>query len=422
MREPQKGAIPSARGNDGSRRRDPRGRGATVSSRERPGTPWKRRLFGAVAILLGTTLALLILEVGLRLLSPVWLEQRMRELNAGESHDVGSDQRWPFVKENGHFRQFPPRASFTVHHYEYQHEVTIDELGGRTTPYPPSPEALIPVVGDSFAFGLGVEDPETFVSLLAAQSPYRWVNLGIPGSALHDHLNIVQMRHAELGSPPLYVFTVFMGNDLSDVVARHQRSSASGSVGGGLGFRANLFVFHNPLLKQLYAIQFLRQKVLALMNRGGTGYMQPVFQMMRTDRPHLEDALVHWREELKRLEVVAARRGFRYFFVLIPDVHQIDPQRLAAKAASYGLGVGDLDPGRLSRAFTETLDEFGVPYFDIEPCLSEAMTAGSFYVQDNHFTAAGHAQAARCILQSGLMEAVAATLPSSAGIESRQAQ
>lgn len=382
---------------------------------------WKKRLFASVTIVLGVTLALLILEVGLRLFSPAWLEQRMRELNAGESYEVGSDQEWPAIMENGRFRQFPPHSAFTVRHYEYEHGVTTDELGGRTTPYGSAPGALVPFVGDSFTFGLGVDDSETFLSLLAPESASRLVNLGVPGSALHDHLNIVQMRHVELGSPALYVFTVFMGNDLSDVRARHRRPSDGAPPNEGWAFRANVFVFHHPLLKQLYWIQYSRQKVLALMNRGGTGYMQPVFQAMRTDRAYLEDSLVHWRDELERLSVAADTRGFRYLFVLIPDVHQLDRQRLAAKAESYGL-EGALDPGRLSRAFTGTLDDFGVPYFDLEPCLAQAMTEGLFYVQDNHFTAAGHAAAAACIRESGLMEAIGAELALSGGIEESTAK
>lgn len=372
----------------------------------------RKRLFAVATIIVSTALALLVVEAGLRLFAPAWLERRMLELNAG-AYEAGSDRDWPVLIENGRFRQYPPLSVFTARHYEYVHGVTIDELGGRVTPHGTAPEALVPVVGDSFTFGLGVEDSETFVSLLAPDSPYRLVNLGVPGSALHDHLNIVQMRHEELGEPELYVFVVFMGNDLSDVRARHLISSGGAPDNGTLAFRANVFVFHHPLLKQLYAIQYARQKALALMNRGDNAYMRPVFRAMRTDRSYLEGSLIHWRAELERLALVAGTRGFRYLVVLIPDVHQLDGQRLVAKAESYGLENDKLDPGQLSRAYTGALEDSGVTYFNLEQCLAEAMTEGLFYVQDNHFTAAGHAVAAECIRQSGLMDAIAAGLTSS---------
>jgi len=376
-----------------------------VKSKESRFRGRKRRAFTVAAVFLGFSLAVLVLEGGLRLFSPAWLDQRMRELNAGESFEGGSDRNWPAVMENGRFREFPAHARFTARHYEYEHAVTIDELGGRVTSSGEASHALIPFVGDSFLFGLGVEDSQTFLSLLASSASYRLLNLGIPGSALHDHLDIVQMRHASLGEPELYVFTVFKGNDLSDVLARHERPRDSAQQ-RGLAFRANVFVFHNPLLKRSYSIQYVRQKVLSLMNRGGPGYMQPVFRAMRTDREYLQASLFHWREELKRLRVVAASRGFRYLFVLIPDVHQLDRQRRVAKAESYGLEEQDLDPDRLSRAFNETLDELGVTYFDLEPCIAEAMTDGLYYIQDNHFTASGHAIAGRCLLDSGLMQEI----------------
>jgi len=382
-------------------------------SRESRYAAWKRGAFSVAAILLGFALAMLVLEVGVRLLSPAWLDQRMRELNVGESFEGGSDRNWPAVMENRRFRQFPAHARFTARHYEYEHVVTIDELGGRVTESGETPRALVPFVGDSFAFGLGVEDSQTFLSLFGSRASFRLLNLGIPGSALHDHLDIVRMRHEELGEPELYVFTVFKGNDLSDVWARHERPRGSGQQ-GGLAFRANVFVFHNPLLKRSYSIQYARQKALALMNRGGPGYMQPVFRAMRTDREYLEESLFHWREELKRLRTVSASREFRYLFVLIPDVHQLDRRRLVAKAESYGLTGEQFDPERLSRAFNQTLDEFGVKYFDLEPCIAEAMTDGLFYIQDNHFTESGHAVAAQCLLDSGLMEEIEERLAASA--------
>ncbi len=380
----------------------------------KPKPRWRRRLIAVTVVLLGAVMGLAVLETGLRVSTPAWLGQRMQELNAGEPLENGSDGNWRAILEAGRFRQFEPYARFTVRHAEYRHGVTIDELGGRYTPPGADPSVLVPFVGDSFTFGLGVEDSETFISRIAPETPYRLLNLGVPGSGLRDHLDIVQMRHAELGRPALYVFVVFMGNDLDDVRARYERARGSARPEDGLAFRANLLVFNNPLLKRSYVIQYARQKLLALINRGGSGYMQPVFRAMRTDRPYLEDSMVYWRQELERLRTVAGTLGFRYLLVLIPDVHQLDDQRRAAKAESYGLADGRLDPGRVSRAFAGALDDLEVPYFDLEPCLSKSAPDGLFYVQDNHFTAAGHALAGRCILDSGLPEAIAATMRAAA--------
>ncbi len=385
----------------------------------------RRRLFAAAAMLLGCALSIAGLEAGLRLWTPAWLEQRMAELNAGTgsrspspggaTREIGTDRAWPIVTEGSAFRQFEPRSSFTVRHYEYRHTVTIDELGGRAMPYRAGYQDIVPFLGDSFTFGVGVEDDETFVSLLAAEglrspigqeSPPRLLNLGMTGTALHNQLDTLKLRHDELGRPRLYVFSVFLGNDLTNVRRHHRRSAPDAASPGGGGsrqwlWRANVFVYHHPALKRIYAIQFLRQKLLAAVNRGNGGFMEPVFLAMRTDLPYLDESLVFWRWELARLQEISSRLGFEVLLILIPDVHQLDGARRAGKAASLGLAPEVLDAGQITRAVARTLEEARIPYLDVGPCLAQAAVDGLYYTQDTHFTAIGHARAARCISGSG---------------------
>ena len=379
----------------------------------------RRRLFAAVALLFGTALSIVLLEAGLRLWTPAWLEQRMGELNAEgtsglpPSGEIGTDRTWPIVIEGRAFRQFVPRSSFTVRHDEYRHAVTVDELGGRATPFRAGYTRVLPFLGDSFTFGVGVEDGETFVSLLAAealrsalaQSTPRLLNLGMTGTALHNQLDTLELRHDELGRPQFYIFGMFMGNDLTNIRRHHQRSAVD-AASPGVGSRrwlwqANVFVYRHPVLKRLYAIQFLRQKLLAVFNRGGGGFMDPVFLAMRNDISYLEDSLVFWRRELARLKQVSDRLGLDVLVVLIPDVHQLDGARRLGKATSLGLDTEVLDAGQITRAISRTLDQIQIPYLDAGPCLAQAAVDGLYYTQDTHFTAAGHARLARCILGSG---------------------
>lgn len=113
----------------------------------------------------------------------------------------------------------------------------------------------------------------------------------------------------------------------------------------------------------------------------------------------------YFREELKRLEDVSNRLHFGYVFVLIPDVHQVNPRRFELKRAFYGLNARILEPKRVSREISASLRDFGIPFIDISECFSGAEYPDRLYfIQDNHFTAAGHDKAARCLLSSGLME------------------
>lgn len=385
----------------------------------------RRALFAGIAVVLGAIVPLALLETALRLCPPSWLEQRMRELAAGRSDESGSDESWPVVVEGRAFRQFVPGSRFTVRHDEYRHAATIDELGGRRTPHSASARELVPFLGDSFTFGVGVDDTETFVSLIAAETlrslpsgePPRLLNLGMTGTALHNQLDTLELRHRELGSPGFYVFTLFLGNDLTNIRRHHDRSALDGSSRGASRSRrwlwqANAFVSRHPALRRLYAPQFLRQKLLTVVHRQAGGFLDPLFLAMRQDLDDLDGALVFFRKELTRLAEVSDRLGFEYVFILIPDVHQLDASRLAGKARSLGLEPEELEPQRISRAVSRTLSDFGVRHFDLGPCLSEGSIGGLYYNRDTHLTAAGHALAARCILESGLLQPL--TTPQSA--------
>jgi hypothetical protein len=118
-------------------------------------------------------------ELGLRIFTPDWLSHRMDFLaHGGPQEDFGTDRSWKVVKENDRFAKFVPHSEFDVSHAEYQTIAKIDELGGRAvTPQVSSSGKVIGCLGDSFTFGVGVANGETFVDHLQPAFSLRLVNL-----------------------------------------------------------------------------------------------------------------------------------------------------------------------------------------------------------------------------------------------------
>jgi hypothetical protein len=182
----------------------------------------KLLLFYIIMVAISATLTLLSLEFIARVLAPAWLTQRMLFVNPPPGGQAfGSDLAWKVDKKGGYFWRFTPHSEFDVTHVEYSNKAHIDGYGGRVTAGADSAENkdFVPFLGDSFTFGIGVADAETFASLLSpVASPRRILNLGVPGTALEDQLTIVEIRHDELGRPRKYVFFFFIGNDFSDLI------------------------------------------------------------------------------------------------------------------------------------------------------------------------------------------------------------
>ena len=186
-------------------------------------------VFKLASVALSLAFVFLSLEISLRILKPSWLELRMSILNPGTNmRRFGSDLAWPVERHDGRFVSFVANSRFRVTHYEYDHPVQIDPWGGRSVEYclEAAEGTPTPFLGDSFLFGVGVPDDATYVNLLAAKWKRCLLNLGVPGTTLDQQIDIIELRHQALGRPRLYVFNVFLGNDIDLSDSQPQAATA----------------------------------------------------------------------------------------------------------------------------------------------------------------------------------------------------
>ena len=383
----------------------------------------RKTLVSVTLVCASISLPLIAIEVFLRLFTPDWLELRMSELTAGQAYEVGSDRSWPIVQVNTKLKNFVPNSSFPIRHLEYQNKANIDEFGGRKTDYQKS-TVIVPFLGDSFTFGVGVENQETYVSILSSKSEVRFLNLGVPGSALHHQNDIIEMRHNELGKPKLYIFSTFIGNDFADiqnyyiskasqkelkeqklreqkVKERAVKGKKTDDIRSWL-LSINLFVYHNNLLKRIYTIQFFRQRLLSLVNRNSPETMNPIFRIARKDQLYLKGANMSFRKELERLKKLSDNLKFDVAFIILPDVYQVNQDLMKVKAKYYSIEQNMLDMLAPNRILEKNFREYQIHFIDTTACLMENKNIDRlYYTQDKHFTKYGHEVVAECIKKKG---------------------
>jgi len=317
----------------------------------------KKIYFAIIALILGIVVALLFSEAALRLLRIRWLEARMAELNAGDRKVAfGGDYNWPIIKEGGKKKCFVPFSSFVVEHYEYKHIAHTNQWGCRVTakdPYRIKSKTIIPFVGDSFTFGVGVGDYDTYVSLIDAKLKEKCINLGFSGGNLSTELDIVEMRHHELGSPHLYVFSFYIGNDLyvtKEGTQKKERNSKEIIMNNAslvnLLRRINIYFYHNHFLKKSFVIQFMRQKLLYVYNEmmgRGTQLKDPIFLAMdKSEKRYLSLIQATLDREFERLTKMSEELNFKPVFIIIPQKFQVNFQELDKRIAYYGMRRGDI--------------------------------------------------------------------------------
>jgi hypothetical protein len=362
----------------------------------------KKILFSVAAILFGFSLGFAAAEVGLRVAGPVWLRQFMVGTNLYGAMHYGTDAGWPVDSRDGKFLRFKPNSKFDIKYYEYNTIINIDRWGGRTVPSLKGSEStpIIPVLGDSFAFGLGVKDEETFVNLICKNSHARYLNLGAPGSALPNQLDVVEFRHKELGSPELYLFVFYLGNDFSDMIRYYENSSKDESKYGIIDFLKNSYFIERSYAAQ-FALHYLspdthtKHKTRYYRTPQGNRISNSIYLLMSRCRSYSLEAEEVLNRSLDRLENLSKTMHFRYEFIVIPDKRQTDPNIFNKQASVFGLSPDTLDRSYPDRFLEKDLEQRKIPYLDVMVCLKDR--PGLYYKNDDHLTPEGHRAVADCI-------------------------
>jgi len=104
-------------------------------------------------------------------------------------------------------------------HHDFDVRYSVNSYGFRGCPATPakSNSSMFAVVGDSFTFGLGVNDEETFVCLLNTRKPgsNTYLNFGIPGFSTDQELLLIKEWVFPF-APDRILLVVYLGNDLFD--------------------------------------------------------------------------------------------------------------------------------------------------------------------------------------------------------------
>jgi hypothetical protein len=209
---------------------------------------------------------------------------------------------------------------------EYDALTTITDRGYRVPAVEGNPDIVF--IGDSFTFGYGLGDDETFVNVYCSERKISCANLGVPGSGTLKEVERLEKYLMELKWHPREVRLIFFGmsgsfsagNDFVDNYDRelHERQKAGGNVAvsgrpaGGMSER--LIGLQSFLLRHSNLVRMAKF------------YAGPALKSMIVAEPgekRMEVALQATAAALKRLDGLSRREGFEYRIILLVPVHDI---------------------------------------------------------------------------------------------------
>lgn len=143
----------------------------------------------------------------------IFLRWRQQQITASDRMDHGLVRYDPLLGW-----RLTPLWQGRHDNIDFHARYTIARAGHRNDPSLPENAPWTAVVGDSFTFGLGVNDAETFPSLLNQTSPsHGFRNFGVPGFSPDQELLLLQ-RDILPQKPRRVVLVVYLANDLLDIL------------------------------------------------------------------------------------------------------------------------------------------------------------------------------------------------------------
>ena len=261
----------------------------------------------------------------------------------------------------------------------------------------------IALAGDSFTWGWGVNDDETFAALLeVGRSDRETINLGVIGYGLVQEMHYFRRVGAQF--KPDVLLLAFCENDV--VSATHDFLARPTHHG-------HETTPHEPRgvarLKRLLSDSSATYRLLNGVVRSHHGLMRIAVGLhlkdsyddvlddnlapfLKTYPPALESQWSATLAQLLDFKALADAGGARFIVAIIPALQSIDINALRQSIAATRYEVGDFDLARPYRALSKFCLENGIELVDPTETFSKAQSNGTvLYLRgDMHFSAAGH--------------------------------
>lgn len=303
---------------------------------------------------------------------------------------------------------------------EFDTTITINSQGYRGREFGPEKHGRFRIlaIGDSFTFGYGVEDNESYPARLEQilgneyhMEGIEIVNAGFAAGYFPDTYYLFLKERGLKLRPDLILIGFFIGNDIDHRNASEHRwvntdrdglplriMSVEGEVEDGRWVRRHKqAVYRIPVLRNSHLFQLLVSagKGVSRIVQGEEARLADSSNPFMYEATYQErtDAAVRQVQTLFRaMAALAAKARIPLVVLMIPAREQVYPDKRPS------VGNRDRDLEKPQRIFSAFFERERIPYLDLLPHLKgPAREAGLYFPYDMHWNAKGHDLGARVV-------------------------
>ncbi len=251
------------------------------------------------------------------------------------------------------------------------------------------PSAL--VLGDSFAFGHGVDHEQTFVGLVnAIQARFYFVNAAVPGYGPVQYRMVLEYELEKGNVPAMVIAATFVGNDFLDCGWDKNRTVIDGIIGNRTGPRSwlkrNLHLYR--------AASRVYHRIWGSASAALQSTHASLYQPSAWGVAPLSDDLVTYRNEFRLMRDLCKKYGIPFVCCIIPTATSVEATRKDESLLDDGADFA-FPAARAARVF----EYLQIGYIDTTQVLADIGAAEAYFVYDGHLTPAGHRAVAEVLAE-----------------------
>ena len=289
---------------------------------------------------------------------------------------------------------------------EFHYRITTDAYGFRRTyPFVNNEKTYsFAILGDSQSFGVGVNDDETFASLLAKNLNASVLNTACPGYNTIEEFLTYQNRVKQFKPRHVLLF-FFAGNDPYEnyknrrlyyekpqiqTFAQKPQNAPDSWWEELKNFLAKHSAIYNSLIK-------LRQipQINQFLYRYKLVNPTPPAELAIFKKDEDSQALAHWQmteQMIINLRDEVEANGSKFWIVFIPDRYQVNKAHWQQWLSKYNLNAQDFDLTLPNRHLTAFSVKNGIHFEDTTEILTQMYNQGKnvYWKIDSHLNVLGH--------------------------------
>jgi hypothetical protein len=254
------------------------------------------------------------------------------------------------------------------------------------------------LAGDSYVFGLGVNESETLSAKLQNLLPdingktIEVINAGVPGWTSHQSALLIE-EMVETEAIDTVFFVTYLGNDLEERVQVEERLASGEDVALSKAKKSSAGL--RSYLPSSVSLKILKRRSIESAYRSGASRRPltgPWFDLFfKEERPRISNGLRLFGEDLVRMRATAAAAAIPLRVIVVPSWMQVTMPTAEIACREYVCEASRVDMRMPNRALAGILDELKIPYLDLTDSLVDGFSEGGFTFISGHWDEPGTA-------------------------------